>query len=431
MQQGSVEEFQLSQAYTSLPAQENWTSSPSRQQETHDNSLTYHQPLGDCELQQHPEAQARSNPIAILRPPQADEMTAETDDEDSVVDVELDAIRLQRKYGAKVVAATYQTRASEPMISRSMLRAPYFGSLSRSENYLSLPPMTLSDAYDEPPADVGSYGSLRDSHQKGRFLDGPASYRDTRTGQLRSLNPRVRYNGVSNSNLSIRERMQQAQQKMNEKKKKETKTETKDHKNTSTLAAMMDQASKEPETATSAETNNGLPLPPGESTAAELNQFGELEVNRFEPPAMMMSTSLTAFEYLLSANKLNKPSGAARSFQPEILEHLVREEQFQPISRSKSDPTPHLRSPRLGTRTATTNHQPPTMQLGTAETLPTNGWSNYAPTINETSSSAMFSTVGAPIGSLDPNKQGIVMLPYGFPTQDHNPDTDGAFDMDE
>jgi hypothetical protein len=63
-----------------------------------------------------------------------------------------------------------------------------------------------------------------------------------------------------------------------------------------------------------------------------------------------------------------------------------------------------------------------------------NGWSNnYPPSINETSTAAMYSTAGTPLGSVvvDPNKQGVVILPYGYPAQEHNPDTDGAFDMDE
>ena len=64
-----------------------------------------------------------------------------------------------------------------------------------------------------------SYGSLRDSHLRGRFLDGPSSYRDSRTGNIH----RIRHHHVrfqndhssddmgssNNGGLSIAERMRQ------------------------------------------------------------------------------------------------------------------------------------------------------------------------------------------------------------------------------
>ena len=92
-----------------------------------------------------------------------------------------------------------------------------------------------------------------------------------------------------------------------------------------------------------------------------------------------------------------------------------------------SDPTPHLRSPRLSGRAAAL---PPTVQLsvGVTEPLASNGWSNYAPPNNNHESSAMYN--GLPSDSADPKQ--AVMLSYGYAAApEHNPDTDGAFDMDE
>lgn len=36
-----------------------------------------------------------------------------------------------------------------------------------------------------------SYGSLRESHLGGRFLDGPSSYRDSRSGEIRRYDERL------------------------------------------------------------------------------------------------------------------------------------------------------------------------------------------------------------------------------------------------
>jgi hypothetical protein len=102
-----------------------------------------------------------------------------------------------------------------------LLRAPFLGSIPTSDEYLRQrnllpPPMRLSDN-DDNMADVTdpveqssarwglSYGSLRESHSQGRFLEAPLSLLDDR-----------RKTGTSNgrtipvqSGLSIGERIQQ------------------------------------------------------------------------------------------------------------------------------------------------------------------------------------------------------------------------------
>lgn len=63
---------------------------------------------------------------------------------------------------------------------------------------------------DEPPDTVVSYGSLRDSHQRGRFMDGPSSYREPSSGKIRHLDHRLRYHGKQAKELNIGERLQQS-----------------------------------------------------------------------------------------------------------------------------------------------------------------------------------------------------------------------------
>lgn len=51
----------------------------------------------------------------------------------------------------------------------------------------SLPPISLAENIDSSNGDeLPSYGSLRESHLEGKFLDGPSSYRD-HSGQIHAL----------------------------------------------------------------------------------------------------------------------------------------------------------------------------------------------------------------------------------------------------
>ena len=487
------------QAYTSLPSQDQWVTLPAQESQHHDNSLTYREVVGDCEhntshndnngsqqWQDQLNTSLRSNPIAIARPHGGSQTRAsrafDTDDDDSddgIVDVERDAMKIQRKYGAKVVAAT---TTSGKTLSQSALRAPYLGSLSRSENYMPVPPIRLSETFQgEAPSELGrGYGSLRDSQERGRFLDGPASYRDTRTGQIRQLNARIRYKGVARAantgngngdgNVSIGERIQLNQKLKEEKRLKDNNsndTNTESQKNgTSSLSAMMDQASKKEETETSPTTNPDIDSdwpPSGAATGlADLNEFGEIDHAILQPQSqqeesstLMMSTSLTAFEFLTSANSVyrtaasgvNHSAAVAQSFhhqQPGIPAQMVRDEHFQPLSRSMSDPTPHLRSPRFGPRT--TNLPPSMVPLGETAAADmqgaaavSNGYYATVGNAHETSA-ALCGAMGESSHNLPihhhhhPNEGQESMLQYGYhPTAQaqHNPDTDYAFDMDE
>lgn len=416
-------------------------------------------------------APSRSTPIAITRPSSqrasAPSSGFETDDDDdSVIDiVERDAIRLRRKYGDKVVptAASYQPGMTDNTPG-SMLKAPYLGSLSKSENFLmSLPPISLSDEKDmykyneDPPNEIGSYGSLRESHQRGKFLDGPSSYREPRSGQIRRLDHRGRYPvpgaGLSislqdNNSLSIGERIQAAQ------KQKKDETSDGEAAGTSTLSMMLNEASKNPDSLQDETTSEleqfTLPSSTISGVAAyERSAFGEEDLeayDKYDPPTMM-STSLTAFEVLHSASKdmagyehnhtqrfvqrkQAQYKAAASTFGNSGLpsEAVIREQRFQPLSRSLSDPTPHhlQRSPMLSPSLQQQLHSPggPTALLctpGTPGSIATAYWPHhpYAGMVLDPSATMVQQHASLANDTATTPDQLL-----------HNPDTDAAFDMD-
>ena len=146
---------------------------------------------------------------------------------------------------------TQQTASHGPLLSTMthslpsrLLRAPFLGSLpdhaaltARSggiqDNPPDAPALLPPPAMDlvlEPPASLThhpstnpstsihnnnntnsstqktvSYGSLRDSHLRGKFLDGPSSYRDSRTGTIHRIQQqqhRVRFQGPASFTAS-------------------------------------------------------------------------------------------------------------------------------------------------------------------------------------------------------------------------------------
>lgn len=391
-----------------------------------------------------------------------DDSYTDQDNRNRIIDVERDAAKLRRKYGNNVVQ-TFQEQSHHLQESRSrdksILNAPYLGSLSRSANQvLSLPPMSLAGgtllsstaAMEEPPESLTSYGSLRDSHERGQFLDGPSSYREPTSGRIRQLDHRVRYHGRTPPEISIGERMQQTR-RLREMRQKELAAkgnsggggtgsgidvggsdETVDGKPealttqrpgtaTSSLSAMLDEASKKMSQMTMDTDETGAQVLPIQSTS--IPSLGRTERQRGDgngnergmsnPSHMMLSTSLTAFEVLKSSNTHRKPTGvyglrgqqtaflSSRSLagadginaaaptgqvltesQASIthtaatqdnngvnsLGQIVRGEGFQPLSRSLSDPTHQIQQHySLRERTAliasptygTTSTQPP------------------------------------------------------------------------
>ena len=218
-----------------------------------------------------------------------DEGDDDDDDDDDeydngIVDVERDAVRLglRKKNTSGVTARSLPSR---------LLKAPLLGSVPTNEDYLSYrsipatalpPPMTLNDPSLPSSSSLllsgmvspdgtstgarggatASYGSLRESNLRGRFFDGPSSYRDGRTGDIRRVGQRVvRFHelqqqatsassssttteGDGTNRLSIRDRMKQAREQRNRGNNddltKRTDQPTNNKKPTSSLAAMFD-----------------------------------------------------------------------------------------------------------------------------------------------------------------------------------------------
>mmetsp|Transcript_3790 Transcript_3790/g.9939 ORF Transcript_3790/g.9939 Transcript_3790/m.9939 type:complete len:510 (-) Transcript_3790:209-1738(-) len=353
--------------------------------EVHYQSEQIHTPFNATSL-------PRSSPIAIIRPPgdtKEEIVDCDFDDEDSVIDVEGDAIKLQRKYGNKIIQSyipdsTLITSNARGREKASVLNAPYLGSLSKSSHQvLSLPPISLagdSTYIGEPPESILSYGSLRDSHERGRFLDGPSSYREPLSGKIRQLDHRLRYHGRQ-PELNIGERLQQSR-KLKEMRLREESKRKKDELNCdysegernerietkSSLSAIMRDASQS--------LNTGIV---DVDDVPESNEFSSLErlvpIHQCEttptqshinqPPRNMLSTSLTAFELLKSSNT-DTLSGCSsvNPFHP--VTHLSDTDQlinfkssagFQPLARSMSDPLPRFQNLSLS-ETSTTSVLP-------------------------------------------------------------------------
>ena len=369
----------------------------------------------------------RSNPIAIQRSSSDGYRDIDSDDENdhedenSDIDVEGDAIKLQRKYGSRVIqtyvpdSTILQTSSTRRRHSSSVLDAPYLGSLSKSSNQvLSLPPMSLagdSDFLGEPPQAIAtSYGSLRDSHERGRFLDGPSSYREPASGKIRQLDHRLRYQTRQPPELNIGERLQQSR-KLKELRLKKEKSKNNGNgeerkETTSSLSAMMNEASKNGNT------------PGGGASTLGTEQMVPIQDKHVTSPyrerplmsSNMLSTSMTAFELLKSSNSStsNPPYSstyAASEARPPM--NFANSAGFQPLSRSMSDPSPRLASMSLSDSNGPTI---PSFGLGLAAQM-----ANLEQSGQQHQDQALY------FNGSDQRAQHL----------DHDPNTDGAFgDMD-
>ena len=239
----------------------------------------------------------RSHPIAIRRSPNARgnvDLTSDDDDDEEDVNLsEDDSPNVERD------AARLGLLTSRSLPSR-LLRAPRLSSVPTNEDYLLYrnipvaalpPPMSLHNDDGMSGVDLGaaakmSYGSLRESNQQGRFFDGPSSYRDGRTGDIRRM---VRFQATATddtpshsapNNLSIRDRIQQSRQQ----RQAQQVSTSGDAKPTSSLAAMFDKAPREP-------TPRISQQPAPTATTFYENSLSAL-------PTGALSTSLTGLEML-------------------------------------------------------------------------------------------------------------------------------------
>lgn len=319
----------------------------------------------------------RSNPIAIRRnrgSSNCDTSDSDDDSDGSAVNVELDALKLSMSRNNVLDGTT-----SHSLPSR-LLRAPMLSSMPSNDDSIAyqnmLPPAMTLGATSSTSAGtphggtaslaafagklngvetqgVAAYGSLRESHMQGRFIDGPSSYRDKQSGDIRRLQYRVRFQEFSDSSvssslpqsLSIGERLHRARQRQGS----ESTTANRQPQPTSTLAAMLEGShlEDEPDTAPTGATerNDGL------HESRNLADYDESEL--YGDRSNMLSTSLTALEVLQSVLRPRDGERTASTTSGGTLsndfDQLPRDSMGNNalLSRSLSDPTPQLR--RLAT----------------------------------------------------------------------------------
>jgi hypothetical protein len=350
----------------------------------------------------------RSHPIAIHRHRQREAIhnnNNNDDDSDSSSDEQANDRVRNRLSG--------DTKSTEGCGAQSLpsrlLRAPLLASCSGPPDleeecpysHLLPPPMTLNDplsssaaAYRHSPSRSAhslsrtSYGSLRDSHARGRFLDGPRSFRDRQTGMVQAW-PRVRFQTPSPAALSIGERIQ------HNTRHKQAVVETTDTA-TSSLSALLEQTSLA--TTSVVYPNGGGTVQPVYDDVWE-DTFAKL-------PDNVLSTSLTGLEILQRGMQLpNVIDDAVAATSNEDVwkdDVVVRDTQVHNalLSRSFSDPTP-LQS-RAG------NNKSPLLM----------SYQQYYPPHS------------AVIAGYPPAVQPPPDEEEPFSLEATNPDTEGAFDMD-
>ncbi len=361
----------------------------------------------------------RSNPIAIVRndndpyPESSDDELGDDDDDTNTIHLELDSLSIATENSRRVY-----TFSSLP---NHLLRAPRLTALSDNDSkpalqYPAMLPPAMSAA-DNPLGglsgvetdDRTSYGSLRDSNSRGRFLDGPSSYRDRNTGDIRALEHRVRYrsNGPNMSqslpaSLSIGERIMQSRLKRKE------SASSQDNHQPSSLSALM-EASTDNSTISS-------PMQQAEDTTQQTNNrtvtFYDTDFMR-DRPSDMLSTSLTGLEVLQAGFRGNACASVQQSHALKIafadLDNLPTDESGNDalLSRSLSDPNPD-HSPSL-------TRLNPNHSYSRGEAVPT----QLASYPNPNSNAMNYAPLSQLTGPLQPS-----------PSHDTNPDAELAFDFD-
>lgn len=336
-----------------------------------------------------------------------------------------------------------------------LLWAPWLGSVSSNSKLDSSdeipdtalpPPMVV---LNNPPSDfcistTNSYGSLRDSHLKGRFLDGPSSYRDSRTGNIRRIQHRVRFGDHHNNNndanipnnnnspmsftahamggLSIGERMMQFS-KMNTKAAiSESTTETLTTTE-STLSKLMESCLDE--TTTTQLPQNGQ--------QEHISTLDDVFLKEEKMPLYALSTSLTGLEIL---------QGAA--LEEEQQRSNNNNDRSSPLERARNDSLARsLSAPLLVARQPTIQEFPTTTTTTTTTT--TNGLYYLAPhqPLNHAPhrpfppySTIYFSNNHSNGGTATPQEQELheqqqqQRVSFQLPSSNNNPDTEEAFQID-
>jgi hypothetical protein len=358
----------------------------------------------------------RSTPIAIVRDKGGhQDRHPDTSDEEESVDVESEAVKI----------ASGNTSRSLP---GRVLRAPFLGSVPSNEDYISYqnmlpPPMALSEQPapgEKVNADQGtSYGSLRDSNARGRFLDGPSSYRDKGTGDIRSIQHRVRFRDnttISSSapshSISIGERIMRSR-----KLQAINGVDKASEERTSSLSAMLE-----------ATDDSGIIVPdvPKQSLGVSAmkpsaNQQSTAFYDDESEDGLssnMLSTSLTGLEVLQRAARFRSVQEAASDSDSEAPTAIPRDSNNYNalMSRSLSDPVPRFGQLNLGgvTNPATS---------GIASFLSHPGYPPLPIPSHQVDTAASINSAIYQPGFVQTGVELAEPL-------DENPDIEGAFDMD-
>jgi hypothetical protein len=437
---------------------------------------------GDSQMPNHgvafPSSQherPRSSAIAIARPTAAAN-TNPSFDSDSSDEEEEDVRRL---------STSINYRSAQSLPSR-FLRAPLLGSVSTSDKDYRMSSFTLSQDRDQsmlPPPMVQpsllqhqqqdpssysdqhryshattntSYGSLRESNLQGRFLDGPASYRDKKTGGIMQLQQRVRFQDTTAASaavmsssmpaqsshlLSIGERMRQIKRN----KSDEEAAATSDVRKHGTLGdILLASPQHQPDDSSHWATSRLSPLhfDMHQQPPQPLSSDPKYPTD----PSNMLSTSLTALEILQKGLLPGLPQATPTLIQPDPplaaslgssspqLQHGPSYRPANNLSRTLSDPTP---SP--GASIARQAYMP------TSSADASGFLEGQVRTDNSTSQLHSFLTARSAAhtshhhphpGGVDPyfaHPDGLTVLDQGDDapeTDDENPDAEGAFDME-
>jgi hypothetical protein len=387
--------------------------------------------------QQHAGAFVRSSPIAIVRNPEDQKRHIDTsDDDDSTTDMEFDTLSISAR-----------TRSPSSSLPPSLLlRAPQLGSIQTvNESWIDRYPAMLPPAVQLSEHPLGatphthsltsdrgtamSYGSLRDSHQRGRFLDGPSSYRDRQTGDIRRVQNRVRFQDTGKlassmpTSLSIGERIMMSRQlQVSRIKQKEPSTSS-----LSALLEASDVVELEPD-----------PLPNLQSATvdATVRTSTLYDVDsETRLPSHMLSTSLTGLEVLRSGLRRPPPPMQAEPGSLLVMvgfmgDQLPRDSGRNALlGRTLSDPTPRhglLQSIVSASPLSDRNYSMPPPLLSNSSSNTYSGADSFA-AVSPTNDNIPYAPVGAPFREQDSLVESTSELHEPL---DHDPDTDFAFDLE-
>lgn len=313
---------------------------------------------------------SRSNPIAIARNGEDDEDTSDNPSDTEMDGISSSNLELEALDGdddaMQQEAGSSYKRSAVISLQSHLLRAPRLGSIPLhddndewiNQQYPSMLPPAMQTA-DQPLSSAwrgtenASYGSLRESHTRGRFMDGPSSYRERGTGEIRQYERKVRFHentiiATSMPTISIGERIMQSRRVQQQQQQQQSHSHA--SVSTSSLSALLAHSTK----AEDQPTNATVPENLTDELRPKSASFYDEEISN-QLPDNMLSTSLTGLEVLQAGlgskmtTSFMSPSPPERHHPVEI--HSMNNEELPRnadglnalLSRSFSDPLPFQR----------------------------------------------------------------------------------------